>query len=203
MPLSFFVSSLMYMKLNKAFQGGMTHPNTLYAGKTMQGIPSYDIASSYPTVMCLPIFAQGAFRKIKPEVVDRLNRRNWCILLRVRYYGLKAAKLNKYILGSKIVKQKDETRIGNEHRRFFDNGRLVRASGVTELYLTEIDFDIIKEAYTYERVEILEAYAAVKGYLPKELIQFVLELYGDKTKLKGVIGREDFYMKQKQMLNGL
>lgn len=192
---------VMYLRLNKAFQGGMTHPNTLYTGRTMEGVPSFDIASSYPTIMMLPIFAKGQFRRIKSDIADKLNRKNWCILYRVRYYGLRSKLLNKYILGSKIVKQPDETRAGNEHKRYFDNGRLVRAEGCTELYLTEIDKDIIDQAYKCDRCEVVEAYAAVKGYLPKELITFVLELYANKTKLKGVAGQEDFYMKQKQMLN--
>lgn len=193
---------IMYLKFNKAFQGGMTHPNTLYAGKTLEGVPSYDIASSYPTVMCLPIYPVGKYLPISPKYVDKLSRKNWCMLLHVKYYGIKAAKLNKYILGSKIIKQPDETKKGNEYNRYFDAGRLVRGD-LVEMYLTDIDYDIIKEAYTYERCEILEAYSAVKGYLPKELIQFILELYGNKTKLKGVKGQEDFYMKQKQMLNSL
>lgn len=193
-------SDILYLKLNKAFQGGMTHPNSLYTGRTMEGIPSYDIASSYPTIMMLPIFAQGEFRKITGDIADRLNRKNWCILYHVKLYGVEAAKLNKYILGSKIIKQADETAKGNEYHKYYDNGRLVRADMI-EMYLTEIDYDIIREAYHIKRIEILEAYAAVKGYLPKELIQFILELYNNKTKLKDVPGQEDFYMKQKQMLN--
>lgn len=191
----------MYLRLNKAFQGGMTHPNTLYSGRTMYGVPSYDIASSYPTIMLLPMFAKGKFKRIAPECADKLNRKNWCILYRVRYFGLKSLLLNKYILGSKIVKGYNETLLGNEQKRYFDNGRLVRADGCTELYLTEIDKDIIDVSYSYERIEIVEAYAAVKGYLPEPLIRFVIELYANKTKLKGVAGQEDFYMKQKQMLN--
>ena len=191
----------MYLRLNKAFQGGMTHPNTLYSGRTMYGVPSYDIASSYPTIMLLPMFAKGKFKKIAPESADKLNRKNWCILYRVRYYGLKSLLLNKYILGSKIVKGYSETLLGNEQKRYFDNGRLVRADGCTELYLTEIDKDIIDVSYSYDRIEIVEAYAAVKGFLPEPLIRFVIELYANKTKLKGVAGQEDFYAKQKQMLN--
>ena len=101
--------------------------------------------------------------------------------------------LNKYILNSKI-------RTGSGI--IADNGRLTKADMV-EMYVTEVDYDIILDAYQIDRVEVLEAYAAVKGRLNIEFIQFILDLYNDKTRLKGVKGQEDFYMKQKQMLNGL
>lgn len=185
----------MYLMLQKAFQGGMTHGNCLYVNKviTGDGIGSYDIASSYPTTFLLKM-PMYKFRKIPAELAYTYDRDRYAILYHVRFHGVEAAKLNKYILCSKIAEGEGI---------YQDNGRLVRCS-MCELYITEIDYDIItKSAYHIERVEVIEAYAAYKDYMPRELIEFALELYNDKTKLKGVIGREDFYMKQKQMLNGL
>ena len=182
-----------YLMLQKAFQGGMTHGNCLYINKVVNNIGSYDIASSYPSTFLYKM-PMTKFRRIEASQADRYNRETWAVLYHVRFYGVEALKLNKYILCSKIVAGEGI---------YQDNGRLVKCDWM-EAYFTDIDYDIILNgAYSVERVEVIEAYASIKNYLPKELIQFALELYRDKTTLKGVVGREDFYMKQKQMLNGL
>ena len=184
---------LLYCIQQKAFQGGMTHGNVIYIGQLIKGAGSYDIASSYPTTFLLkmPMFR---FRKVPNEKAFTANRENWALLIHCRFYKIESKKLNKYILNSKIVSGSGVVP---------DNGRLVKAD-VIEMYLTEIDFDIItKDAYSIERIEILQTYASMKAYLPRELITFALQLYNDKTRLKGVKGQEDFYMKQKQMLNSL
>lgn len=186
-------SDRLYCIQQKAFQGGMTHGNALYVNSLVHDVGSKDIASSYPTTFLfkMPMFK---FRKIPTEKVWTANRDNWALLIRCRFYGIESRKLNKYILNSKIVSGSGVVA---------DNGRLVKAS-VIEMYLTDVDFDIItQDAYKIDRVEILEAYTSMKAYLPRELITFALQLYNDKTRLKGVAGQEDFYMKQKQMLNSL
>jgi hypothetical protein len=42
-----------------------------------------------------------------------------------------------------------------------------------------------------------------KGYLPKELILAIIKLYQDKTRLKGVIGKEQEYQNGKALLNAV
>lgn len=187
-------SAPMYLIYNKAFWGGMTHGNCLYVGDILPNCGSYDIASSYPTTMLLPIFPQGKFRRTDPEQALKLNRNKWAVIFHVCFGRVEACKLNHYILNSKII--------SGENLKA-DNGRLVSGDNV-EMILTDIDYDIIvKSAYKCYNIRYIAAYTTIKGYLPKELINFTLELYEDKTKLKGVAGQEDFYMKQKQMLNGL
>lgn len=186
-------SDLIYCIQQKAFQGGMTHGNVLYVNTLLHNVGSKDIASSYPTTFLfkMPMFK---FRKVPNDKAWTANRNNWALLIHCRFHHIEAAKLNKYILNSKIVSGSGIAA---------DNGRLVKAD-VIEMYLTEVDFDIItQDAYTIGETEILEVYASMKAYLPRELITFALQLYNDKTKLKGVAGQEDFYMKQKQMLNSL
>lgn len=180
-----------YLMLNKAFQGGLTHGNALYVNTVLHDILSFDIASSYPTTYLFKM-PMGKFRKINPERADKLDRNKWAILYHVIFHNIRSKKLNHYILCSKVV---------TGDGILMDNGRLVSADSV-EMYLTELDYDVItKDAYEIERVNIIEAYATIKGYMPKPFIDFALQLYKDKTELKGVAGQEDYYMKQKQMLN--
>lgn len=184
----------MYLILQKAFQGGMTHANCLYVNRLLTcGVGSYDISSSYPTTFMFK-FPVGKLRPVTPDRADKLDREKWAVLYHVIFHKIRARKLNKYILNTKIA-----TGSGI----YSDNGRLVKADRV-EMFLTEVDYDIItKDAYEIERIEVKEAWCAPKDYLPRELVTFALELYNDKTTLKGVKGKEEFYMKQKQMLNSI
>lgn len=187
-------SDLIYLKLQKAFQGGITHTNIIYLGELLSGIDSYDIASSYPFIMLTHKMPMGSFMRCTPERAKKLSRETWCVLFHVRFYGIKAARLNKYILNSKIV----------EYRGIkADNGRLVKADMI-EMYLTDIDYDIITGgAYTFEKEEIIEAECCVKDYLPESLQRFIIQLYKAKTELRGIPEKEDDYRESKAHLNGL
>jgi hypothetical protein len=52
-------------------------------------------------------------------------------------------------------------------------------------------------------MRILESYKSRKAYLPKPFLQYILELYRNKTMLKGVEGEEELYMQSKQYINSL
>ena len=83
----------------------------------------------------------------------------------------------------------------------YDNGRVVSAKELT-ITLTDIDFNLILESYsgTYE---ILESYCSLYKYLPKQLINFILEKYEMKTKLKNVEGQEVNYALSKNLFNSI
>jgi len=57
--------------------------------------------------------------------------------------------------------------------------------------------------YKWEKIAIKNAIGFVKGYLPKPIIESILNLYEDKTTLKGVVGKEVEYMLSKGMLNSV
>lgn len=187
-------SDLVYLKLQKAFQGGITHTNIIYLKEIMEMIDSYDIASSYPYIMLTHKMPMGSFMPCSPERAEKLNRDTWCVLFHVRFFGIKSKKLNKYILNSKIVASRGVKA---------DNGRLVKAEMV-EMYLTDIDYDIIcKDAYSFDRKELLDCECCVKDYLPITLQKYIIQLYKAKTELRGIPEKEDEYRESKARLNGL
>lgn len=84
-----------------------------------------------------------------------------------------------------------------------DNGR-VRSTEACDMWITEVDWKIIKETYNIFYYEIKEMYAAKKGYLPAEFKCVVMDYYRKKTLLKGSPeGSDDAYMydRSKNMLN--
>ena len=68
--------------------------------------------------------------------------------------------------------------------------------------LTDIDFKFLLKAYKCD-YEILECYYSLYKYLPEMYVDFVLEKYENKTKLKNVEGKEIEYAIEKANFNSL
>lgn len=175
------------------FAGGYTHANALNAGIIHKNVRSFDFNSSYPFVMtaekCFPV---ERFRRIKLKDPNKLKP-DYVYLLKLKFTEIEASKFNTIISFSRAIQPKGE---------ILDNGRIVKAEELT-LYITNYDYDSITQFYTFKRVEVLEAYTAKRGYMPRPYIEYVLTVYKDKTTLKGVAGREEEYSRAKSDFNSL
>ena len=188
-----------YKLLYAALWGGITHGNILHVAKYLKNLTSYDIASSYPYAMCAYKYPSEKFQKITgyntwQEIIKDYPTDEYAILSTITYYNIEATTYNHYIPYNKCA----FPMLGDEG--CIDNGRLVKADRIT-LTSTEIDKEIIDKCYMHGYEEIEEVYVSKKKYLPKYYINFLLDLYGDKTKLKNVPGMEHIYNRQKQILN--
>lgn len=183
-----------YRQLKRAFQGGFTHANAFYSGKTLYNVASYDFTSSYPTVMVAEKFpmSKSELVRIKDETEFEKNLRLYCCLFDVEITGIEAILYyENYISFS---------RCWGVVNPVINNGRIVRAD---KLYttITEQDFIIINLFYKWEGFRIANFRRYKKSYLPTEFVSAILTLYQNKTKLKGVKGYETEYLKSKEMLN--
>lgn len=181
-----------YKDLQTVFSGGYTHANRKYSGITQVGlIEHYDFASSYPAQMCAKKYPMTpwvwCFDSNIPNDFD-----DYAYIMKLKFKNIKCMKYNTYI---QISKCDGENIIA-------DNGRVLSADELTIL-ICEQDYEIIKNVYKWENVEILEMRRSKKEYLPKPLIEYILELYENKTKLKGVEGQEALYTQSKQFINSL
>lgn len=118
-------------------------------------------------------FANKPFIKCDEKQFRTKAREYNAFLLYVRFYNVKPKYYNHYIQVSKCINMKNP---------IYDNGRVVSCD-VCDMWLTDIDFDIITTSYKCDPI-ILETYKAHKDYLDKRIIKFILDLYGNKTKLK-------------------
>ncbi|WP_426466858.1 hypothetical protein, partial [Salmonella enterica] len=75
------------------------------------------------------------------------------------------------------------------------------AAAKIALTITDVDFNIIKNFYSWESMRVGEMYCYKKEYLPTPFVKSILHLYESKTKLKGVEGKEVEYLNSKEMLN--
>lgn len=178
-----------YRILTRVFAGGYTHANYLYNGMLIHNIHSFDRASSYPAVMVTKKFPMSRFEKCE-NVYTRRN--HYCYLSYISISNFQARGAWTY-----ISQHKTEVR----ENCSVDNGRLV-AGDYVEMWVTDVDYDIICQAYDGE-INIIKNYRAFKEYLPKPFIEFILEQYVFKTTLKGNKAKKDLYAKAKQFINAL
>lgn len=185
-------NAYMYRVMKQTFRGGYTHANYTLAGRAIRCKTgyAYDFASSYPAVMCSEKFPMTPF---KPCTFHRDDVDRKAYLMRVEFKNLAAKTVNHYMPSSDVMSLSDDARV--------DNGRVISCSSI-ELWITEQDFDIIEKTYSFD-YEVKECYESFKAYLPRPLVEYVLELYANKTQYKGMPDKADIYAISKQFINSL
>lgn len=182
-----------YAMLRDIFAGGYTHANRFYSAEVITGIiEHYDFASSYPTVMVAEKFPCTPWVYIGDELPSEDTFKDTAYIFKLKFSQLNCITFNTYIQASKCK--------GKGIR--YDNGRVIHAD-ILEITITEQDYLTIKETYKWEDLEVLEVYRSYKDYLPRDFVEYILELYANKTELKDVEGFEDLYMQSKQYINSL
>lgn len=184
-----------YSQLKRAFQGGFTHANAHYVAKVLDKVGSHDFTSSYPAVMVLEKFPMAKAEYIsnginESELMELLITR--CCLFDIEIWGLMPKLFHEHPI-SRYKCPVCENAI-------VDNGRIVMAEHIITT-ITEQDFFVYTEFYTWDRIEIKNLRTYQKNYLPKNFVQSVLNLYEKKTVLKDVEGEEINYMISKNMIN--
>lgn len=180
-----------YNMLVRAFQGGYTHANYIYADEVIKDVDSYDETSAYPYVMVSYKFPSTEFKECYIKTREDMNN-NFAYLLRVKFTDVKSKYYNNFISSSKCI---------NLRGAKYDNGRLISAKSF-EMILTDIDLKLYLDSYNCS-YEILESYYSVYSYLPVTYIHFILDKYVTKTKYKGVKDKELEYQLEKQKFNAL
>lgn len=200
-----------YELLYKSARGGNTHANRFLSNQIIEGkIESYDVCSSYPFQIITKKYPCDNFKNIgKPTSISNFYK---------MIYNDNTAQLFKVLL--KNVKIKKEVTIpyiskGNciefsTTNSIFDNGRILKCDFVC-LCLTDIDFKIIKEQYTYTDIFVGDIYQSDYNYLPRVLTDEVIKLFYDKSLLKYKINNnlgntqelQYLYMRKKALLNSV
>lgn len=194
-------SARMYSIMKKTFMGGYTHANFTLAGRVINPYEdtygkqevgyAYDFASAYPSVMCCEKFPVKPFTRCYFDI-NMMD--TYAYMMLVKMTNVRANKRNHYIPFEKCKEfpMKNVTK---------DNGRIIDADECS-MWMTEQDFDIINKSYDFE-YEVIECYRSRKWYLPKELVEYVFELYEAKTKYKGVDEMKEEYKTSKEFVNSL
>ena len=211
-----------YKLLMEAGRGGNTHANRYMSGRVWHDVDSFDVASSYPSQMFLRKFPVSKFTPYgEIESMTELDGllSEYACLFRVIFTGLEVRDnigmpyipISKATARSKHVTQDNGRVISVINREDRENDR-----GYIALTLTDVDFQIIKEEYTWDEMSISDFHIATYGYLPEALLSQVMAYFKAKTELKDKIkeaeerGDEEeaanlayLYAKSKNRLNGI
>lgn len=184
-----------YIIAERVYHGGYTHANRHLIGYVCPAVCE-DFASSYPFCVIAHKFPMEKFFKLgnkKPDYIIE-NMENYAFMLKLILIRprLKSDNIPMPVLQfSKCIKQINS---------ICDNGRILCAEYV-EIYLCELDLDIILQQYDFDGALCTEVRAAAKDYLPKYIRDYVFQLFQDKTQLKG--GDPVLYAISKAKLNSV
>lgn len=186
--------------LRDAFRGGNTHANRYYADQIIENVTSYDRVSSYPDVQINELFPMGNWVQ-----EDNINLER---VIKIIYYRKRAALMK---VGFTNIRLKNpmwgcpyiaKHKCFNLSRHDNDNGRILDADYL-ELSLTDIDFKIILDEYTFDKINFFSFYHTRYGKLPKPLREEIQKYFRGKTELKNVDGQELYYHMAKAKLNSI
>lgn len=181
-----------YQLLLAAFMGGYTHANIIFANRVIENLWDFDISSSYPWTMLSEKFPSTKFIRTSNIEYTMKHRDRFCFIVKMKLYGVSSKLFNTYISASKCKDIRGS---------LLDNGRVINADEFT-ITVCDVDYDIILSSYNIEKIEILECYYSMKDYLPSAYRRYLIELYKNKTSIKGDSSRFTLYYKSKEELNG-
>lgn len=185
-----------YSQLKRAFMGGFTHANSKHSGKVLTDVSSIDFTSAYPSVMLSEKFPMSRFKTIEVKSVKELDALcdKYALVMDLKFDNIR----------SKITQENyiSESKCQNIIKPVINNGRINSAETIT-CTITETDYHIMKQCYEWDALSIGAVKFAHKAYLPKAICKSILDLYQDKTELKGVEGKEVEYLLSKGMLNSV
>lgn len=181
-----------YTLLCDCFMGGYAHSNAVHTNIVLDNVRSKDISSSYPTVMCLEKYPMTYFEETVP-CDDYFNNDNYSYIITFDVEHLHSKRWNTWLSFSKCSKIKGYS---------LDNGRVLKADYV-QLSLTNVDYEMFQLCYDFDNLNIIDFRISSNDYLSPTFVKYILELYGNKTTLKGIKEKEPLYMKSKQYINSM
>ena len=187
-----------YLKLTMVYHGGYVHGNRYFIDILIDWIETwcYDFVSSYPFVLLAfkyPMEGFKMFRDCEPEDILKYMD-EYAFMFKFRVSGLKLKDPKEPMPAFQ------QSKSFNVINGVIDNGRMLQAD-YAEIYLTELDLDIICRQYKWTNAECVEVERSYKDYLPRWLTDYIFQLFEDKCRLKG--GDKVLYSIAKSKLNSV
>lgn len=189
----------MYKTLKWCFAGGSTGGCYLNASTVLENVASYDKTSDYPSQMVYELYPVTKFYDITGtrEAAD-INIDDYCYIFICRLSNVRAKTNLSYLSTSRClsIRWLDDKTLPR-----IDNGRIRNCESLITC-INDDDMHILNMTYDFD-VEYIKIYQAKRGRLNSKLIEYTLELYHNKTTLKGIEEKSELYTQSKQYINSL
>lgn len=165
------------------FRGGYVHANIWYVApeSPIDNVIGVDFTSSYPAVMLQKYYPMSPFADCElsidgtqTEITDE-KLQNMCCWFVVDFWGIERKTYHAIESEHKII---------SSQGALYDNGRLYYADCI-RVALTEIDYEIYKRFYRWEKLHVVHAMCAKRGKLPEYVLKPLRKFYKVKQRLKG------------------
>ena len=165
------------------FRGGYVHANIWYVApeSPIDNVIGVDFTSSYPAVMLQKYYPMTPFADCEltvdgtqSEITDT-KLSNMCCWFVVDFWGIDRKTYHAIESEHKII---------SEQGALYDNGRLYHADFI-RVCLTELDYEIYKRFYKWEKLQVVHAMCAKRGKLPEYVLKPLRKFYKVKQRLKG------------------
>lgn len=180
--------------LQRAFAGGFTHANADKVDTVHENVSSYDFTSSYPYVMVSEKYPMSTGIQVDIKSLQQLD------VICDKYCAIFDIELTNVFPRITTENPISASKCYIKENAVENNGRIVAASKLL-MTITNVDYRVLQDFYTWGGIKIGRCYVYKKAYLPTEFVHSILDLYAKKTTLKGVQGKEVEYMNSKGMLN--
>ena len=189
-----------YIKLTYLFHGGYVHANRFDIDRLINELDDgivkcFDFVSSYPFCMLAFKYPMEKFHKVPDCKIDYiLGSPDHAFMFKLCAYMIDLKELDHVMPGLQFSKC---TACINP---VLDNGRVLAADYV-EIWLNEIDLEVINKQYKMDGHICVEVEAAYKDYLPRWFTDYVFDLFKEKCRLS-LAGDPVLYRIQKGLING-
>ena len=175
-----------YIKFTKTFHGGYVHANryfidTLVTLEDFGMTQAWDFMSSYPFCMLAFRYPMEKFHKTDDRTAEQILRSASTTAFIFKFIA-RDIELRNYNETTAPALQFSKCVEGSVINPIIDNGRIIKASYL-EIYLTEIDLQVIHNQYKADSHICTEVEYAYKDYLPRWFTDYVYEKFKDKCKL--------------------
>lgn len=177
------------LKFEYAFHGGYTHPNRFVKSDTYPNdIPTEhwlptceDYASSYPFQCLAKKLPDSKFTLLNDPKIDASYILNSCseyaYLIHIKAFNAKLKNPRFPMPVLQLAKCISSVNV------ILDNGRIVEAD-FFDMWITDPDFELIYDQYTFDNIIFDEVWVAHKDYLPRWFRDNIWKYFYDKTMLK-------------------
>lgn len=201
-----YVASIMpknydeFLVQSKTFGGGYVASNIRHTNVLLHDILSRDIASAYPWQVFSKKYPCAPFTLVNAPCNWYDGNAHICLVEFTRLESINDLCVIPY---SKRIAAQGVQFDNYENKKgliALNNGKVRRADKFI-MYCTEQDFQLYSMFYKFKSAKVLTHRIAPVDYIDKRFIMLMLELYKNKTELKGV--DDEIYLQSKALLNSM